>query len=177
MINKLAVWEMIGFFFVIILGTALHFVYKWLGYNRIAGIFSPVNESTWEHLKLLFVPMLLYSTVEYLIIGKEYNGFITAKSMGIVLGILTIVMVFYTYTGIIGEHFLLADILTFILGATVAYTYSWQAINKIQVGTETQVAAVILIAVLTICFSVFTFYPPHIPLFIDPVSRKYGINT
>lgn len=174
--NELARWEISGLIFVIIIGTILHFIYDWTGQNRIVGIFSPVNESTWEHLKLLFVPMLLYSVVEYFAVGKDYPNFIVAKTLGIVLGMLVIVTVFYTYTGIVGQHYLWADILTFILGVAVAYAYSRRIINKADVGTEPQLVAIMIILVLVACFTIFTFYPPHIPLFLDPVSKDYGVS-
>ena len=45
----------------LILGTLLHFLYEWTGYNYLVGFISPVNESTWEHLKLLFFPVLFLS--------------------------------------------------------------------------------------------------------------------
>ena len=56
--------EIIGFFFVSIVGTLLHFAYEASGSNFIAGIFAPVNESTFEHLKLLFYPFIIYGIIE-----------------------------------------------------------------------------------------------------------------
>ncbi len=176
LLNKLIGWEITGFIFVVIIGSLLHFVYNWTGNNRIAGIFSPINESTWEHLKLLFVPMLLFSAFEYFNVGKNYPNFILAKSIGIVLGLITIIITFYTYTGIIGKHFLCADILTFIFGVAVAFTYSWQAIHHIQINIQNQFAGIILILTLAVSFLLFTFYPPHIALFLDPVTKGYGIS-
>ena len=47
------------FIFISVLGVLLHFTYEWSGDNAVVGLFSAVNESTWEHLKLLFFPFLL----------------------------------------------------------------------------------------------------------------------
>jgi len=174
--NNLACWEIIGFIFVVIFGSLLHFVYQWSGSKRIVGLFAPVNESTWEHLKLLFIPMLLYSIVEYLAVGKYYPNFIVAKALGIVFGMIAIVAIFYTYTGIVGKHFLWADILTFVLGVAVAFLYSWRMINKAPISLNSQITGIILVLVLALCFAIFTFDPPHIPLFLDPVSRNYGTS-
>lgn len=44
------------FIFISILGVLLHFTYEWSGDNPAVGLFSAVNESTWEHLKLIFFP-------------------------------------------------------------------------------------------------------------------------
>lgn len=173
--NGLLCWEVAGFIFVVVAGTILHFVYNWTGQNRIAGIFSPVNESTWEHLKLLFYPALLYSIVEYFAIGSRFPNFIAAKTLGIVLGLLVIIAVFYTYTGIVGKHYLWADILTFVLGVAAAYLYSWRTIHQADAGIIPQFTALLIALVLLVCFVIFTFYPPHIPLFLDPVSNGYGL--
>lgn len=140
------------------------------------GTFASVNESTWEHLKLLFVPMLLFSSVEYFVIGKNYPNFIPAKALGMLLGMIAIVIIFYTYTGILGKNYLWADILTFVLGVAVAYLYSWQIINKQPIGTSANVIGIILVLVLTLCFVLFSFDPPHIPLFLDPVTKSYGAS-
>ncbi len=173
--EKIAIWEITGFIFTVIAGTLLHFVYNWSGHKWIVGIFSPVNESTWEHLKLLFTPMLLYSTVEYFVIGKDYPNFIFAKSFGIAFGMLVILIAFYTYTGIIGSNFLWADILTFLLGVAAAYFYSWRVIYETDIGTSPDFIGAILLLLLTLCFVLFTFTPPHIGMFLDPVSKEYGI--
>ena len=54
------------FIFISILGVLLHFTYEWSGDNPAVGLFSAVNESTWEHLKLIFFPMLLLTLIEFL---------------------------------------------------------------------------------------------------------------
>lgn len=175
MLNKLRHWEISGFIFVVIFGTMLHFFYKWTGNNLIAGFFSPVNESIWEHLKLLFFPALLFSIVEYFVIGKNYKNFITSKSFGIMLGVLAIIATICTYQGIIGKDFLLADILVFVFGVGVTYVYSWMKLNKAQGSKKAQSIGLILIMLLGMSFIWFTMYPPHIALFFDPIAKKYGI--
>ncbi len=172
--NQLVCWELVGFGFVTVFGSLLHFVYQWSGNNRVVGLFAPINESTWEHLKLLIFPMVLFSIAEYLAIGKNYPNFIPAKALGMLLGMLAIVAIFYTYTGILGEHYLWADILTFILGVAAAYAYSWKIINKQPIGTSAQAIGLLIVLILILSFAVFSLYPPHIPVFLDPVTGRYG---
>ncbi len=172
--NELACWELVGFIFVTVFGSLLHFVYHWSGNNRVVGLFAPINESTWEHLKLLVFPIVLYSIAEYLALGKNYPNFIPAKALGVLLGMLAIVAIFYTYTGMLGRHYLWADILTFILGVAAAYAYSWKIINKQPIGTSAQAAGFLIVLILILSFAVFTLYPPHIAMFLDPVTNCYG---
>lgn len=58
------------FIFISVLGVLLHFTYEWSGDNVVVGLFSAVNESTWEHLKLLFFPFLLLTILEVLLRGN-----------------------------------------------------------------------------------------------------------
>ena len=58
------------FIFISVLGVLLHFTYEWSGDNAVVGLFSAVNESTWEHLKLLFFPFLLLTILEVLLRGN-----------------------------------------------------------------------------------------------------------
>lgn len=172
--KELAVWELFGFVFVIVVGALLHFAYQWSGKCPAVGYFSPVNESTWEHLKLLFTPMLFYSVIEYLAAGRNYNGFPAAKAIGILLGMLTIITVFYTYTGVLGTHYLALDIITFLLGVMVAFASSQRILQNMHMSKQTQIVVLLLLAVFAMCFVVFTDFAPQIALFKDPVTGTYG---
>lgn len=71
MYRRLNIFLIIGAVFTIITGTLLHFVYEWSGESLFVGIFSPINESVWEHLKLLFFPMSVWILIGYFIFGKN----------------------------------------------------------------------------------------------------------
>ncbi len=73
-------WEIAEFIFIAIVGTLLHFVYDWSGQNPAVGIIAPVSESTWEHLKLLFMPALLFTLIQEAVIGKDYPCLLTQKA-------------------------------------------------------------------------------------------------
>lgn len=168
-------WQIYGFFFTILFGTLLHFVYGWSGQNEIVGIFAPVNESTWEHLKLLFMPMLAFTIFELFTYGKMIPCLLTIRFLSILVGIVTIIVTFYTYTGIIGENFLPADIATFILGIFAAYCFSFRRLQKRDSFRKMRRFGLIGMVVLLICFVFFTFSPPHLGLFQDPITKSYGI--
>ena len=76
-------WEIVEFIFIAIVGTLLHFVYDWSGQNPAVGIIAPVSESTWEHLKLLFMPALLFTLIGEAVIGKDYPCLLTQKAKAV----------------------------------------------------------------------------------------------
>ena len=100
-------------------GTLLHFLYKWTGENALVGIFSAVNESTWEHLKLLFVSAVIYSAFEFFLYRKNTKNFWPAVTLGILAAMLTITTLFYTYSGILGFNVDFINILIYFISVIV----------------------------------------------------------
>lgn len=158
----------IGWIWTIITGTLLHFVYAWSGENRVVGLYAPVNESSWEHLKLLFFPVLAYTIWEYCWIGRRWRGYILARAEGAWIGMLTILGLFYTYSGILGFHCLTLDILTFIAGASAAAYFTKKRITRESGSNRLGICILVLTA---IGFGIFSLSPPQFGMFLPPASR------
>lgn len=166
-------FEIISTIFIMVLGTLLHFTFGWFNNNPLVGTFSAINESTWEHLKLLFFPMLISTIIGYFYKGKVIPNYLCAKVLEIILSMSFVVVFFYTYTGIIGTNFAIVDIASFfiavVLGQYVAY-------RKMDLTFScNNLAPIIILLVLYLCFLIFTFFPPHIALFKDPITGMFGI--
>lgn len=167
-------WQIGGFIFTAIAGTLLHFLFDWTGGNMAAALFSAVNESIWEHLKLLFYPMLTVALLEYFIWGKTVSAFWCIKLIGILTGLAVIPVVYYTYTGILGVNADWFNITLFFLTAGFVLWLETKLFLRdfsCKMGTKWAVFIIILIAVT---FTLFTFLPPRIALFRDPVTGTYG---
>ena len=171
--TKIRNYQIVSAILVCILGTLLHFTYEFFGQNIFVASFSAVNESVWEHLKLLFFPMLLTTIIGYFYIGKNVPNFLCSKLLGIITSIFFIIIFFYTYTEIIGKSIVFIDIASFfiavILGEYLAY--------KIMVSNFkcNNIIAIIVLTIILICFVVFTYFTPKIEIFRDPVTNQYGI--
>lgn len=160
-------WEIAGFVFSVIVGGLWHNLYAWSGFNSFVGVFAPVNESTWEHLKILFFPGLIFAIIEYIFIGKNMNSFLASKSLGILLGMLTIVTFFYTYKGVIGREYDVINIVAFILGGIVTYAFGYNYSKKASKSTFDKVMGAIILLTFIVVFVVFTFVPPDLAIFIN----------
>lgn len=167
--NKLKRYTVAGAIFVIITGTVSHFIYELSGNNFLFGFFFPVNESTWEHMKLCFFPMLLYSIFMNKRIKKDYPCVTSSLLFGILLGTFLIPTIFYTYSGILGRNCLPLDIATFILSVLIAFTavYRLSLTCKLHACAQWLTLSVFITAV---CFLLFTYLPPPIGIFIAPVK-------
>lgn len=171
---KIKTWQIITVIICLILGTLLHFTYEWSGENLIVALFSAVNESTWEHLKLAFYPMLLMGIIGYFIIGKRSRNYWMAQTVGTLVAIIFITTFFYTYTGIIGTNFAVLDIGSFI----VAILLGEYVIYKFLTSPKTynvEFISIILLILLLSSFIIYTFSPPQIALFKNPINGSFGI--
>ena len=165
-----------GFIFTAVVGTLLHFLFDWTGGNVVAALFSAVNESIWEHLKLLFYPMLAVAVIEYIFWGREIDSFWCVKLIGIIIGLVLIPVVYYTYTGVLGVKADWFNITIFFLAAAVVY---WAETKLFQRGYTCRIdakLAVALICVIAVVFTILTFVPPHVPFFQDPLTGSYGFQ-
>ncbi len=174
MSSKLFKYEVIGFVFTSIGGTIAHFLYELSGYNEIIGLFCSVNESVWEHLKLLFFPFMLYAVFEYFILSKP-KGFFGAKLIAILAGMAVTVGIYYIYNGAVGSSPDWLNIASFFIGVGVAYLTGYAIIkNKKEASAAGEIISVILIIAIGASFALFTIYPPFIPLFEDPRYAVFG---
>ncbi len=194
--NKIRNYQIFSVIFTFILGTLLHFVFEWSGENIFVASFSAINESVWEHLKLLYFPMLLTLIIGYFycinnkILGTSpiafdcdggsasyirinVPNFLCSKTVGIITSMLFTIIFFYTYSGILGKNIAVIDIASFfvatILGEYVAYklmSSTFKCNNKI---------AVFVLIFIGICFVIFTYSAPELGIFKDPITGQYGI--
>ena len=171
--KQVGLWQLVGFSVTSLLGTVLHFLYEWLGGSAWVAPFSGVNESTWEHMKLLFWPMLLFALFESLFF-RERSDFWCIKLNGILLGLALIPLIFYTYNGVIGKSPDFINIAIFFIAAAIAYFYEYRLLKKEPSPCDGRKALVILLT-LAALFVLFTFRTPNLAIFKDPTSGSYGI--
>ena len=166
--------QMAGFLFTGILGTFFHFLFDLSGESVFVAVISAVNESIFEHLKLLFYPMILFAIFQYRRWGKEYQNFWCVKLWGILLGLILTPMLYYTYTGIFGVNVDWLNIAIFFLAAAATYYWETKLFLRPFACPWLQKAAPGILAGLSVLFTVLTFFPPKIPFFRDPVTGSFG---
>ena len=172
--RSIRLWQLFGFAVTSLGGTLLHFLYDWLGEAAWVAPFSGVNESTWEHMKLLFWPMLLYAIVQSFFF-KDRGDFWCVKFRGILLGLALIPLLFYTCNGVIGKTPDWFNIAIFFVSAAAAYLYEARLFERGTATCKRPRWAVAVLCGLAALFTVFTFFTPEIGLFRDPLSGGYGI--
>ena len=164
--NVLKRFCIFGAVVTIILGILFHFVYEWTGENFLIGLFVPVNESTWEHMKLVYFPMLLVTLVAGKLLEKQYPCIYDAMFLGTFAGLFMIPVLFYTYSGILGFDVDWINIAVYIISILVSYLVVYLVISDGK-QRNSKLIRYIYYAFL-LAFMVFTVYPPGIGLFAAP---------
>ena len=173
--RNISLWLLGGFSFAALSGTLLHYLYDWTGGSVLAAPFSGVNESTWEHMKLLYFPLLIFALIQSRFF-KERKGFWCIKLIGTVIGLAFIPMLFYTYNGAIGKSPDWLNIAIFFICAAVGCIYEIWALKKNKLGREKQILPFLTLCLIGAAFIVLTFIPPRIGLFRDPLTGGYGLT-
>lgn len=160
-------YTLVGILFVLAAGCLAHFLYDWSGNNPVVGLFTPVNESVWEHMKLLFFPMLLYSALMIFRFRREYSCITSALCFGILAGAILIPLFYYAYTFVLGRNYLILDIGIFLLSIVIAFWLSYRLTLSCRLESHTFLLF-ILTGILFVCFLAFSYRPPDSILFQDP---------
>ena len=169
------IWQAAGIAVVTFGGTILHFLYDWTGENTLISPFSGVNESTWEHMKLLFWPLFIYALVQRLFF-KDQKNYWCVKLAEILLGLVLIPALFYTYNGVFGKSPDWINITILYITTALVFLFEWWAFKNDRIQCRHPRLAFAAICLIGVLFVVFTFVPPQIPLFRDPLTGSYGIE-
>ena len=172
--RSIQLWQLMGFGITSLAGTILHFLYDWLGGSVWVAAFSGVNESTWEHMKLLFWPTFIYAAVQSFFF-RDRKDFWCVKLRGILLGLALIPIIFYTYNGVIGKSPDWINITIFFISAAIAYLYETGLFNSQKLTCRSSKAAFAALCVIALLFVIFTFKTPTLNIFKDPLTNTYGI--
>ncbi len=161
---------------IFVLCFLTHFLYEWLPCSLTA-IFFPVNESIWEHMKMLFTSIILYGIIDYIILNKfhiKYHNFFLNLFFTAFISIPIYLTIYLPIYYKIGENmFINISLLLIVIIITQVISYY---ILKMQNCPLANYVSIILIILSYIVFGYLTYNPPKTELFFDTQKEKYGIN-
>lgn len=155
-----------AFLAISIAGTVLHFLYDLSGENPFIGLFSAVNESIWEHLKLIFFPAFAWSVAAFFLSKKRYENDFSAALIAVFAAMFTIVSVYYTYKGILGFDIPAVDIALYYFSVLVFLAVRGiLRLNGMFSRKSTNIISLVILIVTAVLFGIFTFYSPKFGIF------------
>jgi hypothetical protein len=173
-------WEIAAVFFILVFGSGLHFAFELSNFSYAVAPFAAVNESVWEHLKMVFWPGLIFFTVQYAFLRDEAcaEQFWTAKALCLILMPFLIAAGCYAVVAVTGEHYFVVDIALFIGAIIAGQLLSYAVLSgKTAISARLRLAF-LAISLLALAFLVFSFNPPKISLFEHSTlenTGQYGI--
>ena len=167
--------KIIGVIIAFVICFPLHFGYDKFP-NFITSIFFPVNESIWEHMKILFGSIIISGVVQKIIIlikKEKVNNICFSNFIGAILSIPIFLIMFLPLYSIIGESMILAISVMFI-SIVIAEIISYALMNIRDYGMENK--TILLVIIVYILFTILAYYPLEINLFLDEKDMIYGIK-
>ena len=156
-----------------IVGTILHFTYKISKKNIIVGIFSAVNESTWEHIKMLLTPIFFFNTFKY-VLGDQHNYFLMLLTE-LLTAIIGIMFLSKLKNKFFGNKFPFLNIILFYIVAFMSPLFGY-IVREIPDISFINIASLFGCIIIYIMYILFTVCAPKKEMFKDPVTGSYGIS-
>lgn len=152
----------IGTIFIFLLGSLFHFTYELSCNNYFVGIFSPINESIFEHTKLVLYPVIIWYLIYYFKYKKEVNCKLLFSSMiiNIIISIIVIPLLYYLYNGMFGIESLIIDLIIFLISILIGFYFSIKSYqNKIKIPWK------FILIIILLTYYYLTYNPLQIPFF------------
>lgn len=165
--------KIIATIIIFILSFPSHFLYQ-IFPNPLFSFFFPVNESIFEHMKIIYTTTLLYGIIEYYTLKKEkYNNFPLQLFLTSFLGIILYLILYLPIRFLIGEY-LPISILLLLITYTIMQILSYYLLKAKEYPLLNKLA-IPLIIIIYIIIILLTYNPPHNLLFYDTNTKSYGI--
>jgi len=161
-----------------LLGSVLHFLFDWTSHNRFVAIFSAVNESYWEHIKIAIWPVFFLQVVLFASGGYQYASFVPAATIALYSIPVSMVGLVFVYKSITKRNILWLDISIFFVCIAIAQSSFVLILDQLDPSQGTVVMATLFLIGLIAAFLLFTLRPPKEPdVFLDPIKKDYGLRA
>ncbi len=153
-----------------------HFAYNLSGDSVIVGMFNPINESVWEHLKFMFFPNLFWWIIMYFIQKRRYDvdlqKWLITSAVSLVTAPLCVIFLFYSYTGALGIESVIVDISLVFICYFVALKLAFYVYMYIKPNTTKFIFSILLIAIIFLAFIILHLIL-HICLYFMILLREH----
>jgi hypothetical protein len=173
--KKIIITGIIGIFIALGLSFLFHELYGLSNENFFVGLLFPVNESKWEHWKIVFWPILVVGIIEYFILKDEANNILFAKAIAILVAQIVTFGLIELYEAIFGSWGMWLHIISLILGITAGQLTSIYIMINIKPSTKLYLIGLAIILIEIAIFITFTLNPPRTEYFKDSIDGTYGI--
>ena len=173
MLKKTRIYAIIGIFIITFI---THFIFE-LYPNILISIFFPVNESIWEHMKMIFTSILIYSPIDKIILNKhelKYNNFLLQVFITAFIAIPLYLIIYIPVYKIFNDNLLISIIILLIVYIIIEIL-SYYILTYKQINIPNYII-ISLIIIIYLIFTYLTYNPPKNYIFYDTHNETYGIK-
>lgn len=150
------------------LASVFHFAYNWLDKNFFAGLFFPVNESVFEHLKLILYPLTIVWILFYRMIDlpehlNKYQIF-TGIFISVCICTWLVLSIYYILSGGFKIENDIINISGLLIGMLLGQFISSHILVRCRIPVWVGVLCGLLLLGMGICFAYFSVSPLNIPI-------------
>jgi hypothetical protein len=161
-----------------LLGSALHFLFDWTKHNRFVALFSAVNESYWEHIKIAIWPVFFLQILLFSLGGYQIPSFVPAATVALYSIPVSMVGLVFLYKSATKRNILWLDISIFFVCVATSQSVFVLILEQLSPTAGTVVISSLFLLGLIVAFLLFTFRPPKEPdVFLDPINKEYGLRA
>lgn len=158
-----------------ILAFPFHFIYDFISFPPFS-IYFPVNESIFEHTKLLFTPIIISFLIFYLIYRKKNinkQTYLSSLIISISISIISMLALYYLSQLIFNKEIMIVNIIILLIASILGQIVSMITYKK-KISWSKEISIYALIT-MTLVFLLFTVNPPHLEFFYDKEKLGYGL--
>ena len=167
--------KIIGVVVAFFLCFPFHFIYDRFP-SFVTSIFAPVNESIWEHMKILFGSIILSGVIQKIIVASkrlEFNNICFSNFVGAISSIPIFLIIFLPIYYNFGHNLVITIIIMFITIVISEYiAYKIMMMRNLYQENKT----ILYVVIVYIIFTILTYFPINNNLFIDPITGILGIK-
>ena len=168
-------WKVISVIFIFLLSALFHFIYDWIP-SFFTSLFFPVNESIWEHNKIIVGSVLILAIIEKIYYKKRKNV-IFAEAISSLVCMILVMLIFtpvYLYILKTNDN-MIVTFAIFLIAIIVSQIVSYKLLNK-EYNSRLEELGIILFVIFFLINIIFTYYPPKVALFYDFTNKIYGLK-
>ncbi|MFA5602494.1 MAG: DUF6512 family protein [Bacilli bacterium] len=167
--------KIISIFGVFVLSFLFHQMYEWFP-NKLFSIFFPVNESIFEHLKMIFTTIIFFILIEKLLLKKvPHNNQILSSFISALSTALIFLISYLILEKIIGGYSTIPTFIVYFISVSLGQLISYYILNLKNNYKVLNIICLILIPVIFTINGYLTYNPIKTHIFYDKYQDKYGI--
>lgn len=169
--------KIISVFAIFLISAFVHFGYEFLP-NFVTSLFFPVNESIFEHQKMILTSFLIWGIIEYFILKKvQHNNLPMSILISSLVCIIFVILIFSPVYLIILEKNdnTFITLLIYFIGIVVSQLISFKILNSKTNYKQLNYLSIFLYIALMIYFAYLTYNPIKNDLFYDFNKNRYSI--